>query len=257
MSGMKLIFILLFFVSKTFAHEGKFHLFLKNWNGREVHVYLPVGYEKSQRNFPVLFMQDGQNAFDPSRAFMGQTWKAEETLNRLISQKKISPIVVVAVDNTPSRLFDYTHDEDPGMSGGGGADRFLDQLEFDLIPLIEKHVKVKKNFRSRGILGSSLGGLVSLYAGFTRKAFGKVGALSPSIWWNDRSIIRIATNFPETLYMDSGTLGGERPQDVKELSQRPGSSQSKLKVVIEEGAYHREEAWARRLPEALEHLFPL
>lgn len=249
--------MLLFAALNVCAHEGKFHLFQKDWYGREVHVYLPHGYEKSQELFPVLYMHDGQNAFDPSRAFMGQTWKAEETLTRLIREKKISPIVVVAIDNKPTRLFDYTHDKDAGVSGGGGSDLYLDQLENDLIPLVEKHVKVKTGSADRGILGSSLGGLVSLYAGFTRNTFGRVGALSPSIWWNNRSIMTIGSYVPEFLYMDSGTLGGEKPQDVLDLSEKLSNLQMKLKVIIEEGALHREEAWARRFPMALQHLFPL
>lgn len=251
---MKIIFVLLIFTINSFAHEGKFHLFQKNWNGREVHIYLPHGYENYEGNYPVLFMQDGQNAYNPERAFMGQTWNAENTLNRLISEKRIQPLVVVAIDNKPSRLFDYTHDEDLSVSGGGGADHYLDQVEFDLLPLVEKYVKVKRDPAFRGILGSSLGGLVSLYAGFTRNAFHRVGALSPSIWWNQRSIIKLANDKVKFLYLDSGTMGGERPLDVQDLASVIQSSRPK--VIIEEGALHREEAWARRLPEALKHLFP-
>lgn len=257
---MKFLFLLFFTVS-AFAHEGKFHLFQKNWHGREIHVYLPVGYENASSKYPVLYMHDGQNAYDPNRAFMGQTWKAEETLNKLIADKKIVPLVVVAIDNRPSRLFDYTHDQDSEINGGGGANLYLDQIEFDLIPLIEKNVKVKTDSGSRGILGSSLGGLVSIFVGVSRPVFQRVGALSPSLWWNDRSIFSILNNpntFPLYFYIDSGTSGGEKAQDVRDFVSELNNLgiKSNVKMIIEENAHHREEAWARRFPEALQHLFP-
>ena len=154
---MNLIISFIVLIGFVFAHEGRFHLFQKNWRGREIHVYLPVGYENAKDPYHVLYMHDGQNVFDPSRAFLGQTWKAEDSLNRLIEEKKIPPIVVVAIDNSPSRLFDYTFDLDRNLSGGGGADIYLDQIENDLIPLVEKYVKVRTDSESRGILGSSLG----------------------------------------------------------------------------------------------------
>lgn len=258
---MSLIFAFLFLSVSVFAHEGKFHLLQKNWHGREVHVYLPVGYENATSKYPVLFMHDGQNVFDPNRAFMGQTWKAEKSLNQLIADKKIVPIVVVAIDNKPSRLFDYTHDQDFGVNGGGGADGYLDQIENDLIPLVESLVKVRTDSQSRGILGSSLGGLVSLYGGISRNTFQRVGALSPSLWWNNKSIFSLlnrGNSFPEFLYIDSGTSGGEKAQDVRDFVRDLNNRgiKSNVKMIIEENAQHREEAWARRFPLALQHLFP-
>lgn len=258
---LKILFLLACIFSEAFAHEGKFHLFLKNFHGREVHVYLPPGYEKLT-NLPVLFMNDGQNAFDPSRAYLGRTWRAEETLTELIERNLIRPIVVVAIDNLPSRIMDYTFDHDPSVGSGGGAHHYLDQLERELLPLVRRHVKITTKTEETGILGSSLGGLVSLYAGSRNLSpFGLVGAMSPSLWWNGKSMIKFLSTsrtLPGRLYLDSGTAGGEKPLDVLELEEKistkftPGS----LKVFVKNGHDHSETSWADRLDEALLHLFP-
>lgn len=228
---------------------GKFHLFMNDLKGRQVWAYLPDGYEKSNMRYPVLYAHDGQNLFDPERAYLGQTWHAEETLNKLISMKLIRPIVVIAIDNTPNRMNDYTPDFDPGESHGGGADRYLELITYDLKPKVDQYIRTNG---MNGLMGSSLGGIVSLYAS-GRFPFTHIAALSPSIWWNHQSIIGLM-KVPERLYLDSGTVGGERPQDVLKLSQGLHMG-DRLKVVIGEGDNHSEKAWSKRLPEALIHLF--
>lgn len=243
------LLILLFFLSRQAFAAGKFHLFMKDFKGRQVWAYLPDGYEKSAERYPVLYAHDGQNLFDPERAYLGQTWHAEETLNDLIDRKLIRPIVVIAIDNTSNRINDYTPDRDPGENSGGGADHYLDLITNELKPKVEQYIRTNG---VNGLLGSSLGGLVSLYAS-SRYPFTHIAALSPSIWWNDRSIIGLL-RAPERLYIDSGTVGGERPQDILRLSQSVNMG-SHLKVVISEGDNHSEKAWARRLPQALIHLF--
>lgn len=228
---------------------GKFHLFIQDLRGRQVWVYLPDGYEKVGGRYPVLYMHDGQNLFDPSRAYMGQTWHMEETLNDLIAKKLITPLIVVAIDNTSNRMSDYTPDKDPEEESGGGADQYLDLITNNLKPKVEKYIRTNG---TNGLMGSSLGGLVSLYAS-GRYPFTRIGAMSPSIWWNQQSIIGLF-KAPERLYLDSGTAGGEKPQDVLNLAKTLNMG-SRLKVVISEGAIHSETAWAKRLPEALIHLF--
>lgn len=250
-------------MSTAFAQDGKFHLFMKTLSGREIHVYLPGEYDRSGKRYPVLYVQDGQNLFNPERAYLGQTWNALETLNSLIKKKLIRPLIVVAIDNSPDRMSEYTHDFDSGVGQGGGAFEYLNVIKSDIMPQVEKHLRVEKGRASTGLLGSSLGGLLSLYGSVSSyEHFGLVGSLSPSIWWNKRSIIPImteATVLPSRLYIDSGTIGGEKPEDVRSLEMaiksrfEPGS----LQVLIKSGANHSEKAWAARLPGALIHLFPV
>lgn len=243
-----LVTILLLFTTQAFA-AGKFVQFMRDLKGRQVWVYLPNGYEKSRERYPVLYAHDGQNLFDPERAFMGQTWHAEETLNSLIERKLIRPIIVVGIDNTNNRMNDYTHDYDAEEGRGGEADAYLDLIVYDLKPKIDQYLRTNG---TNGLMGSSLGGLVSLY-GSTKYPFTHIAALSPSIWWNHESIIGLMRPV-ERLYLDSGTTGGERPQDVQKLAQILNMG-PELKVVIGEGDNHSEKAWARRLPLALIHLF--
>lgn len=224
---------------------------MKDLKGRQVWAYLPDGYEKSNARYPVLYAHDGQNLFDPERAYLGQTWHAEETLNDLIARKLIKPIVVIAIDNTSNRMNDYTPDIDPGEQRGGEADRYLDLVTYELKPKVDQYIRTNG---VNGLLGSSLGGLVSLYAS-GRYPFTHIAALSPSVWWNNQSIISLMRD-PIRLYLDSGTNGGERPQDVLKLAQGLKMG-TRLKVVIGEGDDHSERAWAKRLPMALIHLFAL
>jgi predicted alpha/beta superfamily hydrolase len=243
-----LILLILFLSSSAFA-EGKFHLFMKDLRGREVWAYLPHGYESSKERYPVLYTHDGQNLFDPERAYLGQTWHAEETLNTLIREKKIRPIVLIAIDNTSNRMNEYTPDFDSEEGSGGEADHYLTLVTNELMPKVNQYIRTNG---VNGLMGSSLGGLVSLYAS-GRYPFTHIAALSPSIWWNHESIIALL-KAPQRLYIDSGTVGGERPEDVLKLSKTLNMG-ARLKAVVSEGDNHSEKAWAKRLPQALIHLF--
>jgi predicted alpha/beta superfamily hydrolase len=263
--------LILCFSGLTWAGPGRFVLFLKDFKTaksapkRDVYVYLPQNYEQNtSQRYPVLYMQDGQNLFDPTRAFLGQTWKAETTLNALIAKKLMAPIFLVAIDNTSRRILEYTHDIDLREGKGGEAQGYLRMIIKKLKPQIDSALRTKIERSATGIMGSSLGGLVSIYAGTEfSKTFGLVGALSPSIWWNNSSIEDVlirASDLPLKVYLDSGDSGGERPQDVVQLSnvylQRGLALDKNLKVIIQKGALHTEKFWAERFPLALQFLYP-
>jgi predicted alpha/beta superfamily hydrolase len=259
-------FIFLFiFCTGLQAASGKFSFFIKNAD-REIYVYVPAEYNRlKNKTYPVLYMHDGQNLFDPERSFLGQTWNAELTLNRLISQGLMVPVIVVAIDNTKYRTYEYTHDQDMEENQrGGGALSYLNFITREIKPRIDATFRTKKERNSTGIMGSSLGGLVSLYAGLSfSKTFGLVGALSPSLWWNEQSILTLlyrGQNTPIRVYLDSGTAGGEKPQDVTNCSEvfklRGMLEGINLKTVIQPGALHSEKFWAQRFPLALQFLFP-
>jgi predicted alpha/beta superfamily hydrolase len=259
---MKLSVLILFLFSFPAWAQGTFHLFKKgiirpsSSFARDVYIYLPAGYEKNNLRYPVLYMQDGQNLFDPSRAFLGQTWKALATLNHLIEKKLIAPIIVVAIDNTPERSDEYIPENQ--------ADEYLQFLVNTIKPQVDQTFRTKKSSEFTGIMGSSLGGLVSLYAGLRyTETFSLIGALSPSIWWNERSILNAYeqnSHLPRKVYLDSGTTGGEKPQDVLDLGQillnRDFRHAENLCIYIQDNADHQEKYWAMRFPVALKFLFP-
>ena len=236
---------------------------------RDIYVYTPPGYEENQNQYyPVIYMHDGQNLFDPTRAYLGQTWHAEESLNYLILSHQMKPVIVVAVDNTPDRINEYTFDRDASVGAGGQALHYLNFLAYQLRPLINQNFRTIDNRENTALIGSSLGGLVSLYGACQfSETFGLVAALSPSIWWNNQSIVNMfktsrKTNncHPEKIYLDSGTDGGEKPNDVISfsslLSQLGYSEGRDLKIIIQDGAVHSEVYWAQRFPQALHFLFP-
>lgn len=204
-------------------------------------------------------MHDGQNLYDPARSTYGETWKVTETLNHLIAQKLIPPIIVVGIDNTSERMAEYTHDREASRPQGGKAHSYLEFITYDLKPYIDHVFATRPEASSTGIMGSSLGGLVSLYAGaMFSETFGLIGAMSPSVWWNNKSILSIILHSPkpERIYLDSGTGSGERPADA-ELAARvfTQSGGRNIMIEIQQGATHNEKYWALRLPKALRFLF--
>tara|TARA_R100000656_G_scaffold122966_1_gene99025 strand:+ start:3176 stop:3748 length:573 start_codon:yes stop_codon:yes gene_type:complete len=187
---------------------------------------------------------------------MGQTWEVEKTLNRLIANGAIPPVIVVALDNTSDRLNEYTPTTDR-RHGGGMADAYLDMITEHLIPKVDS--TFRSNF-SRTMIGSSLGGLVSLYAIKKHpRVFSKVAALSPSIWWDDKEILntlKLTTDFPQRLWVDGGTLEESLPAELNLLEDilKQKLSPERFKVFIQKGASHSEKFWAMRLPYVLHYL---
>ncbi len=259
---MKLLWLGFWLLSFQAIAQGHFQLFKHSvvapysTEVRDLYVYLPAGYKQGHAKYPVLYVHDGQNLFDPQRAFLGQTWNALATLNYLIEKKVITPIIVVAIDNTSERMDEYI----PENRG----DEYLQYIVETIKPQIDLAFRTEINSKLTGIMGSSLGGLISLHAGLKRpETFGLVAALSPSIWVNDRSILssyQYGSQLPRKIYIDSGTVGGEEPQNVVDLFhvlvKRGFRQGDNLYADIQEGAAHEEKFWAMRLPTVLEFLFP-
>ena len=164
---------------------------LKNY--RNLTIYYPPSYSENVKKIydNLLIMHDGQNLFDPATAFLGNAWMIQNTLNPLIVNSNpdysISDLVVIGVDNTPDRLNEYTYSKDP-QYGGGKGDMYLNFLQETIIPLIPTiNSRLVVNKDNLGMLGSSLGGLISCYAGWSRSnTYSKVGCMSSSFWWNNQ-----------------------------------------------------------------------
>src|SRR6201996_2309690 len=132
---------------------------------RELIVYLPPIYATApQRRFPVLYMHDGQNLFDPATSFVpGNYWRMGETADGLIEAGAIEPLIIVGIDNSgEKRIYEYTPVKDSRL-GGGGADTYGRMLVEELKPYIDRQYRT--DTQRAGMGGSSLGGLVTLYLG--------------------------------------------------------------------------------------------
>jgi predicted alpha/beta superfamily hydrolase len=247
-------------------HEKFRSKFLRNQ--RSLVVYLPPGYEEQpQRRFPVLYLHDGQNLFDGSTSFIqGQDWHVGQSADAEIHAGRVEPQVIVGIYNTgKSRIQEYTPTRVPRL-GGGRADRYGKFLVEEVMPFMHREYRVEGGPQSTGIGGSSLGGLVSLYLGLSRPdVFGKIAALSPSVWWNQRVIHKFAAGMNiesrPRIWLDIGTREGPRiVEDVERyrdiLLQRGWQYERDLHYERIEGAEHNEAAWAQRVGPFLRFLYP-
>jgi predicted alpha/beta superfamily hydrolase len=234
---------------------------------RNIIVYLPPDYADEDRRYPVMDMHDGQNLFDPETSFVhGRTWQFGEHADQLTRAGEIEPLIVVGVYNTPRRLEEYTHARDKRM-GGGEAQKYGQLLVEELKPWIDDKYRTLPDEANTAMGGSSLGGLVSLYLGLEHAAtFGKLAVMSPSIWWNHKSILGYVNEYDgppwPKIWLDVGDGEGRRVHaDVDQLYQRLKTIGWKPEVNIHyqlaPGGTHDEAAWAARVGDMLRFLFPV
>ncbi|MGD1213844.1 MAG: alpha/beta hydrolase-fold protein [Terriglobales bacterium] len=249
-------------------HELRSRIF---GNTRLLRVWLPPDYDGwGATRYPVLYLNDGQNLFDPVTAFAGVHWQVGETAARLIAEQKIRPLIIVGIDNTKNRAQEYIpfKSKDPRVLNAKGK-CYPDFLRREVMPLIEEHYSILKGLENTGLGGSSLGGLITLYTQLSAPGvFGRLLIESPSLFVTKRKILEGSSrsrSWPARTYLGMGTreVGhAEKDErivgDVRELEailREAGLDEQRLKVCIEEGGSHSETAWAARFPEALEFLY--
>ncbi|QBE64683.1 alpha/beta hydrolase-fold protein [Pseudoduganella lutea] len=231
-------------------------------NTRKLRIWLPAGYDRNPgKRYPVLYMHDGQNLFDQKTAYSTE-WHIDEVVDRLAAQGDMREIIVVGVDNTPDRNSEYTPCCDARYGGGKLAayGRFLvDTVK----PYIDGQYRTLPGRADTAVMGSSFGGLASLYlAQHHANVFGQAGIMSGSFWWNGGAPVTTARKIaatPVRLYVDAGTgmdgVEGTRAfrQAVLKNGWREGDD---LLYVEDEGGMHNEQAWAGRVHRALRWFFP-
>jgi predicted alpha/beta superfamily hydrolase len=251
-----------------------FHSKILN-NDRDVIVYLPPQYKANkQEHFAVFYMQDGQNLFDGATSFIpGQEWRVDETTQALIAAQKIEPLIVVGVYNTGlERANEYTAAQDAKYKAGGKADLYGRFLVEELKPFIDSTYRTYKNGAHTGLGGSSLGGLISLYLGLKYPTvFTRIAVVSPAVWWADNQIVHYTeeqTHRPRLrIWLDIGTKEGRDAGEAQgtvdgarllkaALLGKGWKSGKDFKYFEAEGAEHNERAWAARVEQILEFLFP-
>jgi enterochelin esterase-like enzyme len=221
---------------------------------------------------PVLYLNDGQNLFDPSRAFAGNTWRVSETVNRLVDEGRIPPLLVVGIDHGEARRArEYLPVEDernPHARRPLGR-QYVEFVTREVVPFIERQYPVSRRTSGRALGGSSYGAVAALLAALERPGtFGRLLLESPSLYVGGRILLRKsrrAPRWPARVYLGVGTAETSRPEINRETVENVRALESilrgaglgarRLKVVVEEGATHSEGAWAGRLPEALSFLF--
>jgi predicted alpha/beta superfamily hydrolase len=242
-------------------------------NRRDVLVYLPPGYSRlSRRRYPVLYLHDGQNVFDAATSFAGVEWGVDEAAQRLIGQKLIEPLIIVAVANIgEERIHEYAptpgviEPKDKPKKRSRGLARIYGQfLIEELKPYIDRKYRTQREAEFTGLGGSSLGGLATLAMGILfPQAFTRLIVMSPSIWWDDFSVYRLVDMVEEKpplkIWLDTGTAepGWEQARELRNrLVEKGWTLDVDLSYLEIKGADHSEAAWAMRVEPALRFLFP-
>ncbi|HEY6807707.1 MAG TPA: alpha-amylase family glycosyl hydrolase [Gemmatimonadales bacterium] len=232
---------------------------------RRVWLYLPPGYATSGRRYPVLYMHDGQNVFDARTSFAGE-WGVDETLDSLHALGD-SGVIVVAVDNGQAKRLDEYSPWRNAKDGGGEGAAYTEFLVRTLKPYIDAHYRTRPDRLHTGVAGSSMGGLISLYALLTYPdVFGRAGVFSPAFWFAPEiyALARRAHPRPGTrIYLVAGGNEGDTPQvyadDLRRMADTLAAAGfalgGDLRATIRPDGRHAEWFWRREFPQAYRWLF--
>ena len=245
---------------------------------RDVDIWLPPGYgEDPDTRYPVLYMHDGQNLFDPALSYTGVDWGVDEAMTRLIAAGRVAPAIVVGIWNTPARFPEYMPRKPvppQGLDFGPGngpplpveriaSDAYLRFIVEELKPRIDATFRTKPGRDDTAIAGSSMGGLISIYAAAEYpEVFGRVGAVSTHWPAGDGLVVDwLADHLPDPathwLWFDHGTATLEAryapyQQRMDARLREAGYIEGGNWVTrVYEGAKHNEAAWRARIDEVL------
>jgi predicted alpha/beta superfamily hydrolase len=241
--------------------------------GREILAYLPPslafeGLEETLRDgrrYPVIYFHDGQNVFDAMTSYSGE-WHADETLE-LLADEGLEAIAIAVPNAGDARMDEYnpwvSRERWQGRRVGGQGDAYLDWLVGAVKPLVDASFPTLRDRMATGVFGSSMGGLISMYALLRHgETFGLAGVMSPAIGWSDYRLLRLIEERglpPARIHLD---MGGREWRGMTEDARRlrdalvaSGLIEGRdINYVEDRYAIHREDAWARRLPDALRFL---
>lgn len=224
---------------------------------RKIIVWLPVDYHskrKSETRYNVIYMHDGQNLFDPNTSYAGKHWRVSETVTKLLKQKKIQDLIVVGIYNTPDRLDEYD------WSNKGKI--YLEGIIRNLKPFIDNIYRTHHGRDNTAIIGSSMGGLISFYAGwYFYDIFSKAGCMSSSFYYHNDQVLKMVEEYsgdkiPVKFYIDHGEDGLIRGQKMFcLLTQKGYVIGSDIDYFYAPKAEHNEAEWAARLERPLLFFF--
>jgi predicted alpha/beta superfamily hydrolase len=228
---------------------------------RRIWMYFPPDYETSGLSYPVLYMHDGQNLFDASTAYSGE-WEVDETLNTLAQEGKHVPLVVGIDNGGGDRIDEYTPWAN-SQYGGGDGEKYMQFIVETLKPYIDQNYRTLSGRENTGILGSSLGGLISHYGSLKyQDVFSKAGLFSPSYWFSDSVWgFTHSTGKQEEMRFyqlcgnseSAGMVGDMQRMNDSLLS--IGFSQEKVFNKIVAGGQHNEKLWREAFGDAYTWLF--
>jgi len=228
---------------------------------RKIQVVLPHNYHQTNKHYPVVYLQDAQNLFDEKAPF--GNWGIDKTLS-VLAEKNQKEVIIVAIDHAGE---DRVKDFNPVLSEENGKEgiKYIKLVAKYLKPYIDKRYRTLPSREHTAMGGSSLGGLVSLYAVLNRSdVFGKALIFSPSLWVAPAAYLDATTFLPQNttrIYL----YGGGKESDymlnninrLKESFDWQRENVENLQVLLStdlEG-HHNEERWGKEFPKAIDWLF--
>lgn len=229
---------------------------------RRIWLYLPPNYKNDlTQNYPVMYMHDGQNLFDKSTSFAGE-WQIDETLNLLASNGD-KGCIVIGIDNGGAKRLDELSPWVNAQYGGGEGALYTKFIVETLKPYIDAHYRTLKDRNNTAIGGSSMGGLISVYAAIEyQNVFSKAAILSPAFWFSDSCFAQVnqkKRQQPIRFYFISGTTEsvGMVPdmQKMATTLNNVGFKSDEISLNTRADGQHAEWFWAREFPDAYKWLF--
>jgi predicted alpha/beta superfamily hydrolase len=241
---------------------------------RRITVWLPPGFKRRLETYrySVLYLNDGQNLFDPSRAFAGSTWQAGETAADLVRRRRIPPMLIVGIDHGEERrgreYLPVDDERNPAARRPLGRE-YVEFVTREVMPFINRTYPVMRTASATGFGGSSYGAVAALYTTLLKPGtFGRLLIESPSLYVGRNYLLRLARKaerWPSRIYLGVGTTETSRDDwntetvgnvlKLEQILRRAGLGERRLRLRIAPGAAHSESSWAARLPEAMEFLF--
>jgi len=219
---------------------------------RKIWIYLPPHYRKTKISYPVLYMHDGQNLFDNATSYSGE-WRIDEYLDSIffLGQREI---IVVGIDNGLAKRMNEYNPYSFRQYGKGEGDEYVDFLVKNLKPFIDRHYRTLPDKKNTFIAGSSMGGLISLYAVLMYpEVFGGAGIFSPAFWTApgiNRLVLSKAKNINAKFFFYAG--GNEGSSTIKDMQKVEKeireNSTSSVHEIIDPAAKHNEDAWGKYFP---------
>lgn len=228
---------------------------------RRIQVILPYDYYTTDKHYPVLYLNDGQNLSGGGSEY--GCWELESKM-ALLAAHDHHEVILVSIDHgVVERIREFTLHRT--RAGQGRGKLYLASVVQSVKPFIDAHYRTRPEPEHTGMGGSSLGGLISLYAGLLfPKVFGRLMIFSPSLWISPKIYAEALTFAPSTP-VKVYTYGGEAEsaymvpnlQRFREalFRQRPGSTQIDFHVSVDPKGLHQEDRWGREFPKAVEWLF--
>jgi predicted alpha/beta superfamily hydrolase len=239
---------------------------------KRVFIYLPKSYQTSDKFYPVLYMHDGQNLFDELTGYMNNTWNI---MNVYLEHPDLPEVIIVGVESDKEKraeeLIPFPFRYRNGIEDGGKADEYLAFIIKDVKPYIDSTFRTFKSPKNTGLMGSSFGGVNSLYAAtMYSEYFTRFGCLSNALMYQEfyKPLKELMKNQSykkiKKLYMDCGTketnekmmndLYVDLNKEVYDILHEK-IDDDRIKFEVIKDAIHHETAWEKRLPDILNYLF--